>query len=392
MKFNILIYCILGSITLRAQNISKTMLRLPDTGETMSYTNTFGEDHDFLINPPFFVINANGTVLDTVTGLMWQQTDGGEMTYENAIEYCKNLNLGSFQDWRLPDIHEAFSILNHQYSNPALDQTVFTSSGAEYWWSSDRQLNDSSKVWVSNSGGGIGNHPKKETISAGGSKKFHVRAVRLNHIPLQFSTQFIDNGNQTITDVFTQLTWQKIPNTDTLTWEQALAYANSLELGGSNDWRIPNIKELQSLHHVKYINPAIQSGIFQIGNSQKFWSSTTLPNQNTKAWYMNTQFGITSYDSKTLKHYVICVTNNQLNTGLHQPQINPAEVLFNPFHDYIAIKNSQPGFQYNLKDVFGHDVFEGERIELYDFSNLPNGLYILSIIGNGVKRIKLIKE
>ena len=81
-----------------------------------------------------------------------------------------------------------------------------------------------------------------------------------------------------------------------------------------------------------------------------------------------------------------------MNTGLHQPQINPSEVLFNPFHDYIAIKNSQPGFQYNLRDVFGHDVFEGERIELYDFSNLPNGLYILSIIGNGVKRIKLIKE
>lgn len=35
-----------------AQSV-KTMLRLPDTGESTSYTNTFGEDHDYIIYPHF---------------------------------------------------------------------------------------------------------------------------------------------------------------------------------------------------------------------------------------------------------------------------------------------------------------------------------------------------
>jgi len=48
------------------------MLRLPDTGQTTSYTSTFGEDNDYTIYSPYFTLNGNGTVTDTITGLMWQ--------------------------------------------------------------------------------------------------------------------------------------------------------------------------------------------------------------------------------------------------------------------------------------------------------------------------------
>ena len=70
-----------------AQSVIKSMLRLPDTGANQSYTTTFGEDNDYNINIPFFIDHKNGTLTDTVTGLMWQKTDGGEMTIENAIIY-----------------------------------------------------------------------------------------------------------------------------------------------------------------------------------------------------------------------------------------------------------------------------------------------------------------
>ena len=59
--------------------------RLPDTGQTTTYTTTSGEDADFIINPPSFTLNGDGPVTDNNTGLMWQQTDGGEMTWEQAI-------------------------------------------------------------------------------------------------------------------------------------------------------------------------------------------------------------------------------------------------------------------------------------------------------------------
>jgi hypothetical protein len=132
MKKNILFFCMLFSAIIAvAQSTTKTMKRLPDTGETTSYTNTFGEDADFTIYHPFFLINGNGTVTDTVTGLMWQQVDGGEMTIENAINYCDSLSLGGYTDWRLPTAHEAFSIQNMQYTNPSLNTSVFSINADE---------------------------------------------------------------------------------------------------------------------------------------------------------------------------------------------------------------------------------------------------------------------
>ena len=100
------------------------------------------------------------------------------MTYESAIAYCSSLALGGYDDWRLPTCLELFSINNFDYTNPALNSTVFVKTVAEYWWTSETQVGDAAKVWVVNAGGGIGNHPKNETVSAGGTKKIHVRAVR----------------------------------------------------------------------------------------------------------------------------------------------------------------------------------------------------------------------
>ena len=44
---------------------------VPDTGQTQSYTNTFGEDHDYTINPHSYTDLGNGIVRDNVTGLQW---------------------------------------------------------------------------------------------------------------------------------------------------------------------------------------------------------------------------------------------------------------------------------------------------------------------------------
>lgn len=368
------------------------MLRLPDTGQTSSYTNTFGEDHDYTIFSPGFNINGNATVTDTITGLMWQQTDGGEMTIEDAVVYCNNLTLAGFSDWRLPNAHESFSILNHQFTNPAIDAGVFAVTAAEYWWTSDRQLNDSNKVWVTNAGGGIGNHPKTETISAGGIKKYHVRAVRDITTPVVIPNHFSDNGNGTITDHLTGLFWQKIPYQDTLTWEQALIYADTLTIAGFNDWRMPNIKELQSINDEHLINPSINTNFFTVGGAKKYWSSTTLPNQTSKAWYMNTQFGITTYDLKTFKHQIICVRGNILVTGDKHIVDGAEEVYPNPFTSHLNIKNKLGGERFELVDITGTLWYSGKNIEDENFNALPAGIYFLRVTNVTSKVTKLIKN
>ena len=61
--------------------------------------------------------NGDGTVTDRETGLLWQQKDGGEMTWEHAQEYCSALSLGGKTGWRLPSNQELFTILDHR--NPS---------------------------------------------------------------------------------------------------------------------------------------------------------------------------------------------------------------------------------------------------------------------------------
>ncbi len=55
-----------------------------------------------------------------------------------------------------------------------------------------------------------------------------------------------DNGDGTVTDLSTGLMWQKTPD-DKMTFEDAITGAESLNLAGYNDWRLPTIKELYSL-------------------------------------------------------------------------------------------------------------------------------------------------
>lgn len=372
-------------LNITAQTVSKTMLRLPDTGQKNSYTNTFGEDNDYSINTPFYINNGNGTVTDTITGLIWQQTDGGEMTIENAAIYCDTLTLGGFTNWRLPTAKESFSILNHQNNNPAIDINFFTKTAAEYWWTSEKQNNDANKIWCTNAGGGIGNHPKTETISAGGNKKFHVRAVRDVVEPTVIQNHFTDNGNGTITDNITNLVWQKVPNTNTLNWEDALVYAEGLELGNNSNWRLPNIKEIQSISEVGFNNPSVNTNFFTIYGTKKFWSSTSLPNQITKAWYWDTQFGITTYDLKTNNNYVVCVSNKTgNNTSVYNQNFDNKSIQIypNPFTNKINILNIKTNTEITLFNGFGQIIYEGKDLENQDLTYLSKGVYFIKIEDN----------
>ncbi|NQW42770.1 MAG: DUF1566 domain-containing protein [Bacteroidetes bacterium] len=394
MKNRILILLLIA-IKLNAQSIQKTMLRLPDTGQKNSYTNTFGEDNDYANNEPFFIKNNDGTTRDTITSLVWQTSDGGEMTIENARIYCDTLTLGGFTDWRLPTPHESFSILNQQNNNPALNTIFFTNTGAEYWWTSFTQSNDATKIWCTNAGGGIGNYPKLETISAGGTKKFHVRAVRDASRPITLPNHFTDNGDGTITDNLTQLIWQKTPISSAQTWEQVLTYAEGLTLALASDWRLPNIKELQSINDETAVNPSLNTTYFNNLGIKNYWASTSLPNQTNKAWYLNTQYGITTYDLKTNSNFVICVRNvkNTSSINLHYNlKENKYCIYPNPFSNRIHIANLNGNELFKLFNSIGQLIKETHDLQCENLTDLPKDIYSLTIIGNSSQSVKIIKE
>ncbi len=369
--------------------VNQTMKRLPDTGQTSSYTNTFGEDSDFSINEPYYIDNGNQTITDTITNLMWQKSDGGEMTYENAIIYCDTLTIGGFTDWRLPNCHELFSILSLDVTNPALNSSYFTTTNAEYWWSSQLQANDPTKVWVTNAGGGVGNHLKTETISAGGNKHFNVKAVRGITIPEQIQSHFTINNDGTVIDNLTNLMWQQIPYNDSLTWEQALIYADTLNIGNFNDWRLPNIKELQSLNDETITNPSINSNIFNGILPKHYWSSTSLPNQQTKAWYLDVKFGLTTYAYKTSRQYLICTRtlNQSSNLSLNKEiKINNIEIYPNPTNNNLSFKTNLPISDFRVENLNGQIITSNlidNQNNSYCFSIEYSGIYFVKFNVDG---------
>ncbi|MBZ0254798.1 DUF1566 domain-containing protein [bacterium] len=298
-------------------DIPWTLKRLPDTGQTSDITQVFGEDSDFVIQPPSYTDNGDGTVTDNVTGLMWQQQDGGEMTWEDSQSYSGALALAGYEDWRLPTYIELFSIQYHQQLNPALDTDSFPASGAEYWWSSTISAEDPNRIWVTNAGGGIGDHPRDETISAGGAKPFHVRCVRMIDPENEVARSLQANGDGTVIDENTGLVWQQ-EAAEATTWEGALAYSEGLELASASDWRLPNIKELQSITDAHYVNPSIDASVFTDALTGSFWSSTSLINRPEDAWIIQFDRGIVTHESKTSQCYVRCVRGETEPSGVNE--------------------------------------------------------------------------
>ena len=92
----------------------------------------------------------NETVFHKTTGLIWQKTSSQEnKTWEEAISYCENLTLADYDDWRLPNIKELFSLVKSESAEPAIDQTYFPNT-PEWgsFWSSTTQIDDTGSAWI----------------------------------------------------------------------------------------------------------------------------------------------------------------------------------------------------------------------------------------------------
>jgi hypothetical protein len=131
--------------------------------------------------------------------------------------------------------------------------------------------------------------------------------------------RFLDKGNGTAVDKLTGLIWLKDANCFGLqTWHEALDAVNALSDTGTpettddcglsdgseaGDWRLPNVKELQSLVHFGFDLPALSNAAgtgqwtegdaFSGVQAAAYWSSTTLAGFTQAAWVVNLDAGTT---------------------------------------------------------------------------------------------------
>lgn len=109
--------------------------------------------------------------------------------------------------------------------------------------------------------------------------------------------RFVDNGDQTISDRLTGLTWTRNAAVagGRYTWQQALDHVKALNRQrhlGHGDWRLPNVVELESLVGLTS-DPVGRLEAQGYTDVQKgyYWSSTTDANCSTYAWGVGTYSG-----------------------------------------------------------------------------------------------------
>ena len=211
-----------------------TLWPVPDTGQTKSYTNTFGEDHDYTINQPSYTKLAAGgiplpdnatewaMVRDEVTGLVWEEKhamgDGANYSdsndadntyawYDNnsatngggagipgdgtdTMDFIRTLNAanyGGFSDWRLPTVKELQSIVDYSMPYTTINITYFLNTVASGYWASTTFANLTNNAWYVNFNNGYVYYNFKTYYN-------YVRAVRSGQFG-SFDTLIISKCN-----------------------------------------------------------------------------------------------------------------------------------------------------------------------------------------------------
>lgn len=251
------------------------------------------------------------------------------------IEYVNSIGLCGRSDWRLPGLDEFVGVVNYDNSFPdggAMDRTYFADgggySGHGGGWTIDtaHEPPGGKAVWILNFDDGHAEQAPKgillpirvvsgETAPPPGGEP--VCGKRDNPlIPASTAGAFTLNEAGTATDARTGLSWARCAvgqelvgegsdascegEAQPMNWQEAMEQArmrNEEAWLGHQDWRMPNVKELQSIFERRCFGPVVDLAVFpEVGNP--YWTSTTYDWHPETAWALELFGGNSSPTNK----------------------------------------------------------------------------------------------
>ena len=130
------------------------------------------------------------------------------------------------------------------------------------------------------------------------------------------TTGYVDNGDGTVTDIRTGLMWKQCLEGQSgadcegavgkFNWDNAMKIPQTLNqrggFAGYCDWRVPTIKELESLVMHERMNPAICTEAFPNSPASGVWSCSPNIMHTSFAWGVYFDYGF-SYDYRRSSRY-----------------------------------------------------------------------------------------
>ncbi|XOF32953.1 MAG: DUF1566 domain-containing protein [Candidatus Electrothrix sp. YB6] len=232
-------------------------------------------------------------VRDNVTGLVWMDKEwitDDKKDWTTAQSDAAGFSACGLEelDWRVPTLKELTSIVSYDAESPSVDGDYFRlPATGPVFWTVNASAVDSGKAWnIDFNFFGLLDYTSSKTAT------LYVRFV----YGTEQTEAFTDNGT-TVTDSNTGLTWKKclegqswsgsactgtVAETD---WSGALTAASD---AGAN-WRLPNIKELQSIADYQNSQPAINGTFFPDtpAPTSNVWSNSPYVGASNTLWYMS---------------------------------------------------------------------------------------------------------
>jgi len=322
------------------------IITLPETGQKTCYDETgaviscvgTGQDGELRKGmawpAPRFVAGTGAQVecvTDKLTGLMWPKNANlanSPMTWQAALDYSNSLTHCGYSDWRLPNKKELFSLIDQSQYDPALPAVhpfINVSTTPMYWSSSSVISGHNDHAW----GVGMfhGNVFTDVKIDNNATSVWPVRDGDLGNSTIQLpetgqktcydetgiaisctgtgqdgelkkgvtwpNPRFVSGTGteaECVTDRLTGLMWPKNASLiGAKPWNEALRYSNNLTLCGHSDWRLPNIKELESLGNAETTSVGwlITEGFYNV-HPGDYWSSSFCAADPENVWVVST--------------------------------------------------------------------------------------------------------
>ena len=290
------------------------------------------------------------TVIDSRSGLMWPIDAAlGEfpMSWHEALDFVSDLNqrrLYGYGDWRLPNRRELFTLVSHTQINPALPLGhPFANVFSGYYWSSTTCSRLPDQAWYLHLGGARVFKGMKHgfymvwpvrTASPNGPL-FYRTGQKIcyseYHQPMPCFDGRQDGDTSAgrpwpqprfeartdgVLDRMTGLVWDRCASRGgaPVDWASAAGLADTANLEiycGHDTWRLPTVREIESLCDMDAHSPALPADHPFEKVQYDYWTSSTSQYDVSYAWVLYLQDGAVGVGFKTGSSFYVWLVRGE---------------------------------------------------------------------------------
>lgn len=351
---------------------------VPDKDNTQAKSPATEDPKQQAQTGPRFRDNGDGTITDTMTGLMWLKDASclPRLDWHGALTTMKVLASGQiisssclasakkYPDWSIPNVIELRSLIDYKVDYPALPAGhLFTNIAQGGYWASTSVAATPGQAFIIDLNSGT-------VLPAIKTEQHHVLAVRplFPHVerprkeveksgdlgvaaeyvlpldpamPNEISwpplPRFFNNGDGTSIDAITGITWLTDANCfGKRSWEEASETLEKFNArtkgftcanyeGGIVDWQLPTLAELRELIHTQEGNNAewlMQQGVKNIQANTIYWTATETPINLYYADAISLKTGREGNYPKSLKFIIWPKSNPPKDDGQSPPLLH----------------------------------------------------------------------